>query len=290
MNILTIRNAMIKRAEDITINKGDTLGGISNRTGYSIPQLMNWNDIADANKIRAGQTLKTYPGQWKINKGNTLYGIGKKLGYTTQQMLDANKGINAGALQIGQFINLPKTTTPAPTTNTTTTTPAATPQTTTTPATATGWTKDWTYPHSDLINAITKIKESRNGQDLQAVGSSGSGWHHMIDAAFQDIQNAYPDKWGSKTKADLNDETTADDAQKDYLQLIMSNRYKKTGVEPSLFEGLAALRYGSGNIKTQKAIDYYNGLLDENKAWKNVGWDMPEGLKTAQPVKLEDIK
>ena len=284
MNIRTVRNAMIKRAEDITVNKGDTLGGISKRTGHSIQQLMNWNNIADANTIRAGQTLKTYPGQWRIYQGNTLSGIGKNLGYTTQQMLDANKGINAGALQIGQLINLPKATT--------TTQPAAAPVAkpqTTTPA-ATGWTKDWVYPHSDLINSITKIKESRNGKDLYAKGSSGFGWHHMLDAPWTDIQTHYPDKWGDKEKTVLSDEATADDAQKDYLQLIMSNRYKKTGVEPSLFEGLAELRYGSGNIKTQKAVDYYNGLLDENQAWKNVGWDMPEGLKTAQPVKLEDVK
>ena len=284
MNILTIRNAMIKRAADITVNKGDTLGGISKRTGHSIQQLMNWNNIADANKIRAGQTLKTYPGQWKIQPGNTLYGIGKNLGYTQQQMLDANKGINAGALQIGQLINLPKaTTTPQPAA------PAAKPQTAA-PAATTGWTKDWVYPHSDLINSITKIKESRNGKDLYAKGSSGFGWHHMLDAPWTDIQTHYPTKWGDKEKTVLSDEATADDAQKDYLQLIMSNRYKKTGVEPSLFEGLAALRYGSGNIKTQKAVDYYNDLLDENKSWKNVGWDMPEGLKTAQPVKLEDVK
>lgn len=288
MNILTVRNAMIKRAEDITVNKGDTLGGISKRTGHSIPQLMNWNNIADANKISAGQVLKTYPGKWRIYQGNTLSGIGKNLGYTTQQMLDANKGINPGALQIGQFVNLPQTTQAVskPVVKLQTN-PAVKPAAQ--PASA-GWTKDWVYPHSDLINSITKIKESRNGKDLYAKGSSGFGWHHMLDAPWTDIQTHYPDKWGDKEKTVLSDEATADDAQKDYLQLIMSNRYKKTGVEPSLFEGLAALRYGSGNIKTQKAVDYYNGLLDENKAWKNVGWDMPEGLKTAQPVKLEDIK
>lgn len=41
----------------VKIIPGDTLASISKKTGIPVPVLMTVNGIADANKIRAGQTL-----------------------------------------------------------------------------------------------------------------------------------------------------------------------------------------------------------------------------------------
>jgi LysM repeat protein len=52
--------------------------------------------------------------QYKIAKGDNFYTIAKKLGTTTKKILDANPNVDPARLQIGQSINVPVSTTAAP--------------------------------------------------------------------------------------------------------------------------------------------------------------------------------
>jgi len=48
-------------AETYIVRAGDTLSAISQRTGVSQTELLAWNGLADANRIRGGQTLSLLP-------------------------------------------------------------------------------------------------------------------------------------------------------------------------------------------------------------------------------------
>ena len=43
-----------------TVKKGDVLGAIARREGVTVKQLMQWNNIKDASKLRIGQKLEIY--------------------------------------------------------------------------------------------------------------------------------------------------------------------------------------------------------------------------------------
>lgn len=44
-----------------TVSRGETLGGIANRYGRTVRQLMNWNNISNPNSLRIGQRLRVSP-------------------------------------------------------------------------------------------------------------------------------------------------------------------------------------------------------------------------------------
>ena len=44
-----------------TVKKGDTLGGIARKYGRTIKQLMQWNNLKNADALRIGQRLRVSP-------------------------------------------------------------------------------------------------------------------------------------------------------------------------------------------------------------------------------------
>ena len=267
MNFITVRNAMLKRADDITVNKGDTLGGISKRTGHSLEQLMNWNDITDANKIKAGQVLKTYPGQWKMQPGGTLSGVGKQLGYTGQQMIDANKDLKPESIQAGQLIRLPQaTTTPAKPAAQPATKPATKPIVPSKPAVVA---KKTTYTppaneYPDKKSALEIIwgKESAYG-DKKYIGknksSSAEGHTQITDGTWDYITapNKRPDLVANgETKANLQDKDYAFKVSGAYIDDLAARFYKVNGRWPTMSELLAAYNGGLAGRNTTGAQTY----------------------------------
>ena len=48
-----------------TVASGDVLSGIAPRFGVTVGEICQWNNIADANRIYAGQHLTIYPRIWR---------------------------------------------------------------------------------------------------------------------------------------------------------------------------------------------------------------------------------
>jgi lipoprotein NlpD len=47
--------------ENYTVVAGDTLSGIARKHGLSRDDIANWNQLANPNEIRVGQTLRMTP-------------------------------------------------------------------------------------------------------------------------------------------------------------------------------------------------------------------------------------
>jgi len=48
----------VVREREVSVKKGDTLGGIAKANGVTVEQLMAWNKLRNPRQLRAGQTLK----------------------------------------------------------------------------------------------------------------------------------------------------------------------------------------------------------------------------------------
>jgi len=125
------------------VRKGETVGSIARRYGVSSSQLMAWNNIRKASKLRAGMALtvkgaavasageqkvaaknsraetqvSSGPGQThKVAKGETLSTIASRYGVTTKQLMELNNLPNAKMVRAGQglVIRKPKATPQAP--------------------------------------------------------------------------------------------------------------------------------------------------------------------------------
>ncbi|MBR6081181.1 MAG: M23 family metallopeptidase [Treponema sp.] len=109
-------------AESYTVEKGDTLYGISRRYGVSIDSLCGWNGIDKTEVLRVGQVLaiptntpepsreqvseKKYE-IYKIKKGDTLYRLAMDYGLRVDQLINYNALDASVVLQIGQEIRIP---------------------------------------------------------------------------------------------------------------------------------------------------------------------------------------
>ncbi|MGC8738918.1 MAG: LysM peptidoglycan-binding domain-containing protein [Candidatus Hydrogenedens sp.] len=125
------------------LNPGDTPAVISKKFGISVQKLMEYNNIKDPTKLRAGQELKipspksektqkqsiekkeqkeqtteTKPGEEQKNseplihtveKGDNPYIISKKYGISLNALLEANQLTSQSTLQIGQKLIIPPT-------------------------------------------------------------------------------------------------------------------------------------------------------------------------------------
>ncbi len=110
--------------ESYTVEKGDTLYGISKRYGISVDSICSVNGLDKSSVLRIGQVLdipsstdaaesvkrqeKKYE-EYRIKKGDTLYRIALDYDVTVTQLANYN-GLDASqALQIGQVIKIPLT-------------------------------------------------------------------------------------------------------------------------------------------------------------------------------------
>lgn len=115
------------RSTGYTVRAGDTLSGISARTGVSVDALRRANGVGSNDLIRTGQRLtiptkssststststarrtSTAAGSgYSVRSGDTLSQIAQRRGVSLAALQAANPGINPSSLQVGQRLNLP---------------------------------------------------------------------------------------------------------------------------------------------------------------------------------------
>lgn len=91
-----------------TVKSGDTLSGIAQKTGTTVANLVEWNNIPDKNKISVGQVLTVKEGTsvYTVKSGDTLSGIAKRFGTTTDKLADLNEIDNPNLIAVGQKIKV----------------------------------------------------------------------------------------------------------------------------------------------------------------------------------------
>jgi len=108
----------------VTVRSGDTLDGISQRTGVSVADLKRINGLKDADLLQVGQVLRLAPavaagpaprkgGTVTIRSGDTLEIIAKAHNTTVAALLKANPGIQPETLKVGSSLRLPASSGPA---------------------------------------------------------------------------------------------------------------------------------------------------------------------------------
>ncbi|MFN9643671.1 MAG: LysM peptidoglycan-binding domain-containing protein [Cyanobacteriota bacterium] len=104
-------------ARTVTVRSGDTLDGISQRTGVSVADLKRINGLKDADLLQVGQVLHLSPsapaprkgGTVTIQSGDTLGSIAKAQKTTVEALLKANPGLQPDKLKLGSTLKLPAT-------------------------------------------------------------------------------------------------------------------------------------------------------------------------------------
>ena len=93
-----------------TVNKGDTIYGISKQFGVSIDDIKKANNLSNDN-IYVGQTLviPTDTSTYIVKKGDNLYSIANKYGITVDELKKANN-LTSDLLSIGQTLIIPSNT------------------------------------------------------------------------------------------------------------------------------------------------------------------------------------
>lgn len=90
-----------------TVQAGDTLWGISTKTGVSVDNLKAYNGLTD-NIIHVGQVLNLANVRiHTVVSGETLWGISRQYGVTVDSIKSANAGSDLDPLQIGVKVIIP---------------------------------------------------------------------------------------------------------------------------------------------------------------------------------------
>ncbi|MDR2016448.1 MAG: LysM peptidoglycan-binding domain-containing protein [Burkholderiales bacterium] len=120
------RVATTAQATYYKVQKGDTLGHIASRYRVSVQDLMRWNNLANAQALRAGQDLrvshaptrvvaqqpttknaKANDGEgYKVQKGDTLFAIASRYSVSVDDLMRWNNLKKATALRAGQTIRV----------------------------------------------------------------------------------------------------------------------------------------------------------------------------------------
>lgn len=107
----------------VIVQPGDTLTGISRRHGVSIARLVELNDLANANRIRAGQRLRLSGGggsgsgggaaapaasrSHTVRAGEHLTGIARHYGVSIASIVRANRLADPSRIYAGQRLTIP---------------------------------------------------------------------------------------------------------------------------------------------------------------------------------------
>ena len=94
-----------------TVQKGETLYGLSKRYGVSLADLKRANNL-ETTLIKTGQILRVQnfdelfnTDTWLVVKGDTLYNISKRTNTTVEQ-LKALNNLSSSLIKIGQVLRL----------------------------------------------------------------------------------------------------------------------------------------------------------------------------------------
>lgn len=107
-----------KAMVEYTVVKGDTMFGIAQRNGLTIPQLLALNPSI-ASGIKVGDVIKLPSSTTQayvlhvIAQGETLYSIATRYGVKVQQIIDANAVLNPASLPVGTAIRVPQSQIPS---------------------------------------------------------------------------------------------------------------------------------------------------------------------------------
>ncbi len=111
----TLPNIPEKTEDDVyVVQKGDTLWSISRKTGVSVEQLKQINNLT-SNTISIGQQLKLKKeGEpiedniYVVQKGDSLWAIARKLGINVNDLINYNN-LTSTTISIGQQLQIPQT-------------------------------------------------------------------------------------------------------------------------------------------------------------------------------------
>lgn len=91
------------QAEEVTVQKGDTLWKLAEQHDVSVEEIKDWNELA-SDKIVVNEILDIHKEkEYIVNTGDTLWGISKKYNVTVEQLKEWNK-LNGDKIVLGQTI------------------------------------------------------------------------------------------------------------------------------------------------------------------------------------------
>lgn len=95
-------------ADTYTVQNGDTLSAVAQKTNTSVETLANINHIANVNEIAVGQKLETdyvETDEYVVQSGDTLSAIALKYGVSVEEIKNAN-GLSSDLLLVGQKLKV----------------------------------------------------------------------------------------------------------------------------------------------------------------------------------------
>lgn len=95
-------------ADTYTVQNGDTLSAVAQKTNTSVETLANINHIANVNEIAVGQKLETdyvETDEYVVQSGDTLSAIALKYGVSVEEIKNAN-GLSSDLLLVGQKLKI----------------------------------------------------------------------------------------------------------------------------------------------------------------------------------------
>ncbi|KHF40197.1 LysM peptidoglycan-binding and 3D domain-containing protein [Halalkalibacter okhensis] len=107
-------------AQEVTVNKGDTLWSIANNNNIQLEELKEWNnlssnlifpgdrlDVSRPEKKEKESTSSNDKGQYTIQKGDTLFSIARKFdGVTTTKLQEWNQIADPNLIVAGDVLNV----------------------------------------------------------------------------------------------------------------------------------------------------------------------------------------
>jgi LysM repeat protein len=95
------------------VQRGETLTAIAQEYGVTVADLMEWNNLRNANRLYAGQRLVVKPGNSSeengvhiVRKGDTLSKIAEQYGTSVAEILLANN-LRSSVIYVGQRLKIP---------------------------------------------------------------------------------------------------------------------------------------------------------------------------------------